>query len=151
MGWRSVVINNPAQLNFSHQSLHIIQHDSEDKQIAKVPLEDISVLIINSLQVTISAKLLSACSDFQVAVIIVGENHLPNGILLPYLPHSRALKIMQAQLRLSKSKKKRLWQCIVQQKILNQGSGFDADLNRMLPPIDYYPLLNQLGQVIQTM
>jgi CRISP-associated protein Cas1 len=122
MGWRSVVISKPAQLSLGHQALHVMQDDGDNKQIAKVPLEDISVLIIDTPQVSLSTALLAACADAQIAVITVGENHLPNGVLLPYLSHSRTLKIMQSQLKLTVSKKKRIWRSIVQQKIRNQAA-----------------------------
>ncbi len=61
-----------------------------------------------------------ATDEEQIAVITVGTDHHPNGVLLPHLPHSRALKVMRAQLALSQPRRKRLWQHIVQRKIRNQ-------------------------------
>lgn len=118
MGWRSVVIGNPAQLDFHLRALRVRQ----DGNTAHVPLEDISVLLIEHPQVTLTSALLSALADAQVAVLTIGADHHPNGVLLPYLPHSRALKVMRAQLDTSQPAQKRLWQTIVQQKIRNQAS-----------------------------
>lgn len=118
MGWRSVVIGNPAQLDFHQRALRVRQ----DGNTAHVPLEDISVLLIEHPQVTLTSALLSALADAQVAVLTVGADHHPNGVLLPYLPHSRALKVMRAQLDISLPAQKRLWQTIVQQKIRNQAA-----------------------------
>lgn len=118
MGWRSVVIANPASLDFHHNALRIAQAD----QVAQIPLEDISVLIIDHSQVTLTAYLLAACADAQIAVLTVGPDHHPNGVLLPFLPHSRALKVMRAQLAQSLPAQKRAWQVIVRQKITNQAA-----------------------------
>ena len=118
MSWRSVVIANPAQLDFHQRALRVQQ----DGNTAHVPLEDISVVLIEHAQVTLTSALLSALADAQVAVLTVGADHHPNGVLLPYLPHSRALKVMRAQLDTSVPAQKRLWQSIVQQKIRNQAA-----------------------------
>ncbi len=116
MAWRSVVINNPARLKLKHNALVVEQNTGT----ASVPMEDIAVLIIDHPQVTITSQLLSACADYQLAVITVDQAHTPNGILLSYLPHSRALKVMRQQLAMSLPQKKRLWQFIIKQKLLNQ-------------------------------
>lgn len=130
MGWRSVVIGNPAQLDFHQRALRVQQEGNT----AHVPLEDISVVLIEHAQITLTSALLSALADAQIAVLTVGADHHPNGVLLPYLPHSRALKVMRAQLDTSLPTQKRLWQAIVQQKIRNQSAVLarhtDADRDR---------------------
>lgn len=118
MGWRSVVIGNPAQLDFHQRALRVRQ----DGNTAHVPLEDISIVLIEHPQVTLTSALLSALADAQIAVLTIGADHHPNGVLLPFLPHSRALKVMRAQLGTSHPTQKRLWQTIVQQKIRNQAA-----------------------------
>ena len=47
--------------------------------------------------------------------------HLPNGILIPFNNHSRLLKMVNIQLNATKPFKNRLWQQIVQTKVINQG------------------------------
>lgn len=125
MGWRSVVIGNPAQLDFHQRALRVQQEGNT----AHVTLEDISVLLIEHPQVTLTSALLSALADAQVVVLTVGVNHHPNGVLLPYLPHSRTLKVMRAQLDASLPSQKRLWQTIVQQKIRNQAAVLSLHTN----------------------
>lgn len=116
MAWRSVVINNPARLKLKHNALVVEQ----DTGTVSVPIEDVAALVIDNPQVTITSQLLSACAESQLAVITVDQTHTPNGILLSYLPHSRALKVMRQQLAVSLPQKKRLWQAIIKQKLLNQ-------------------------------
>lgn len=118
MGWRSVVISRPARLSLGNNALQIAQEAGQ----AQVPLEDIAVLVIDHAQVNLTAQLLSACADAQIAVITVGETHHPNGVLLAFHPHTRALKVMRAQLALTQPQRKRLWQRIVQTKIANQAA-----------------------------
>ncbi|HEY9097867.1 MAG TPA: type II CRISPR-associated endonuclease Cas1 [Thiobacillus sp.] len=138
MGWRSVVIGNPAQLDLHQRALRVLQ----DGNTAHVPLEDVSVLLIEHSQVTLTSALLSALADAQVLLLTIGADHHPNGMLLPYLPHSRALKVMRAQLDVSQPKKKRLWQTIIQQKIRNQAAALmqntsaDRDIRSLLALAD---------------
>jgi CRISPR-associated protein Cas1 len=133
MGWRSVVIANPASLTVHDKALSITQGDNT----ARVMLEDISVLVLEHAQINLTASLLSACAEAGVAVLTVNASHLPNGALIPYLPHSRGLKVMTAQLELPLPLKKRLWQRIVRQKINNQAAlliraGKNDDSKRLL-------------------
>lgn len=121
MAWRSVVITQPARLALKQRALEVEQKDGT----IRVPLEDIAVLVIDQPQVSLTAQLLSACAASQIAVITVGADHHPNGVLLPHLPHSRALKVMRAQLAMSQPRRKRLWRHIVQRKIHNQAEVLD--------------------------
>jgi CRISPR-associated protein Cas1 len=135
VGWRSVVITSPTALALQDRALTIRQGDRD----ARVMLEDISVLVLDHMQITLTAPLLAACADAQIAVLTVGATHLPNGVLLPYLPHSRALKVMMAQLAVSQPGRKRLWQRIVRFKILNQATvlasiGRHDEARRLYPP-----------------
>lgn len=118
MGWRSVVIANPAALSLEDRALTIVQGNN----IARVMLEDISVLVLDHAQISLTAPLLSACAEAQIAVLTVNAAHLPNGVLLPYLPHSRALKVMFAQLAMTQPDRKRLWRRIIQFKLRNQAA-----------------------------
>ena len=118
MSWRSVVISRPARLSLGNNALKIAQEGGQ----AQVPLEDIAVLIIDHAQVSLTSQLLSACADAQIAVVTVGETHHPNGVLLAFHPHTRALKVMRSQLALTQPQRKRLWQRIVQAKIANQAA-----------------------------
>lgn len=118
MTWRSVIISKPAALLLENKALKVVQ--GNDK--ARLMLEDVSVIVLDHPQISISGPLLSACAEAQVVVICVNAAHLPNGVLLPFLPHSRALKVMTAQLALNQPTRKRLWQRIIRGKIGNQAT-----------------------------
>jgi CRISPR-associated protein Cas1 len=116
MSWRTVFISNPASLCVEQGSLVVKQEQNK----AKIPMEDIGVLVLEHAQISITAPALSALAEAQVAVITVNASHLPNGVLLPFLSHSRALKVLRTQMQVSQPVKKRLWQHIVSHKINNQ-------------------------------
>lgn len=120
MGWRSVVVSQGATLRYAHQALII-----EQGETASVPLEDISVLVLDSAEVLLTSRLLLECAAAGIVVLTVGRDHLPNGALLPFLPHSRPLKTLNRQLNLSRPAAKRGWRGIVQRKIRNQGRCLD--------------------------
>jgi CRISPR-associated protein Cas1 len=96
MTWRSVVITKPSYLKLKDKGLVVVQNEEE----VKIPLEDIAVLLIDNPQVTLSSQLLSACASQQVTLITVGADHHPNGVLLPFIPHSRALQVIHRQINM---------------------------------------------------
>ncbi len=110
------MIQNPARLSLKKGQV-LLQNDDGDFTL---PLEDIAAIILESPQVTLSSSLLAKCQDEATPVITCDQTHTPNGILLPFLPHSRQSKVAKLQLSWSESFKKRAWQRIVQTKISNQ-------------------------------
>ena len=116
MSYRTVVISNASYLNISKLQLQITQGDN----VFTVPLQDIACIIFNHYQISLSANLLSGCADNNIVLIACDDKHLPNGIFHSYLPHSRQNLVLQKQLNLTKAFKKRIWQDIIQSKIINQ-------------------------------
>ena len=122
MSWRSLVISKPARLSVKNKQLNIEQDYGDTSTI---PLGDIAVLVLETEQATITTALLSSLAQHQVAVITCDDTHHPNGMLLSFLPHSRALKVMTKQLALTVPQKKRAWQNIVKRKLENQATCLD--------------------------
>ncbi|QKJ67319.1 type II CRISPR-associated endonuclease Cas1 [Deefgea piscis] len=123
MAWRSILISQPARLAVKNRQL-LLEQDMGLS--ATIPLEDIAVVVLETPQATITSALLAELAAHDVAVITCDETHHPNGVLLPYLPHSRAFKVMQQQLALTLPQKKRAWQGVIQQKIRNQAFCLDV-------------------------
>ncbi len=115
MVWRSVVISQPAKLKREHFSLVI-----EQSQSARVPFEDIAVILLNNREITLTHPVLSACAEYGIGLYSTGDNHQPNGVFLPFLSHNRATRMMRLQLNLDKPQAKRAWAEIVKSKISNQ-------------------------------
>lgn len=115
MTWRSVMISRPATLRREKFALLI-----EQEQDARVPFEDIAVIVLNHREITLTHSVLSACGEYGIGLFSTGPTHHPNGVFLPFLPHSRATRMLRLQLALGKPAAKRAWQTIIQAKIQNQ-------------------------------
>jgi CRISPR-associated protein Cas1 len=115
------MIQNPAKLSLRKTQLNV----SNDEGDFTLPLEDVTALVLESPQVTLTSSLLAACQENGVAVVTCDETHMPNGVLLPFHPHSRQSRVAQVQMSWSESLRKRLWQRIIQSKITNQADCLD--------------------------
>lgn len=115
MSWRHIMIINNARLSVSRSQLVI-----EQEEVVTVPLQDIASILIEASAVTITANLLTSCAEHKVSLFTCDSKKLPVGIWTGFHQHSRQLKVLETQLALSKPFKKRLWQQIIKQKIVNQ-------------------------------
>lgn len=119
---RTICIQNAASLSIKNDALAICQRG---ELRGLVPLEDIWVLIIETHQAQITTAALSKLVDAGIGVMLCGDDHMPNGLLLPLGAHSRHAAIVDDQLAISKPLQKRLWQRTVQAKISNQAAVMD--------------------------
>ncbi|MEA1960084.1 MAG: CRISPR-associated endonuclease Cas1 [Bacillota bacterium] len=120
IAYRNVVVSRSARVKSQDKQLKVII-DSDQKH--SIPIEDINTLIIESSRVQISSHALQKLALNGSAVYVCNDQHMPCGVLLPLNVHSRQLKILQNQLSAKKPLNKRLWQQIIQQKIIpNNGS-----------------------------
>ena len=115
MEFRSVFIANPAKLSIRNSQLIV-----EKEESVSIPVEDIGCILIETPQVTCSTAVLRALSEAGVSLFVCDEKHMPCGTLLPMNCHSRQLKILKAQLDVTKPVVKQMWKDIVVRKILNQ-------------------------------
>lgn len=115
MEFKSVYIANPARLTVRREQL-VIAQDSE----VTIPMEDITSLMVESRQVSVSSAALQKLAEYEVTVYFCDEQHLPSALLLPLNSHCRQLKVLQAQISLTKPRQKQLWQQVVAAKISNQ-------------------------------
>lgn len=115
MSWRSVIITQPTKLSVKNRQLKITQDEEWS-----IPMEDISSIILETPQINISAKVMSLMAENKIVMYSCDDKHIPNGIFIPFVPHSRQLKVLKNQLECSESFNKRCWQQIVIKKILNQ-------------------------------
>jgi CRISPR-associated protein Cas1 len=117
MGWRTVVISKPSKISLKEHNFLYSPHDSED---IKVPINDISVIILETPQVTITSALLSRLAEENILVFSCDKKHTPNGVFTPFHQHSRFSLMVHLQTKWSEPFKKRVWQKIVSAKIKNQ-------------------------------
>ncbi len=115
MGWRTVVISNSAKLDY--QLGHIVVRQAET---VRVHLDEISVLIIETTSVSITAALISELTKKKIKVIFCDEKRNPSSELIPYYgSHDTSAKIRE-QIAWSEQIKTMIWTEIVTEKIRNQ-------------------------------
>lgn len=92
----------------------------QDKDEILLPIEDFAVVVLDSMQITLSSALLSTFADGKLIVITCDQKHLPNGLLLSYFGHSRAAFHTSLQVGLSTPLKKQVWKQVIRAKLQNQ-------------------------------
>lgn len=89
---------------------------------ARVPLDDIGVLLCNARGLSYSNDLMTELARRGVAVVLCGANYLPTAWLWPLEGHHIQAMRMRCQLEASLPLRKRLWQRIVREKITQQSN-----------------------------
>ena len=116
---RTLYFGNPAYLKTKNQQLLVSLKDEEDKQ---VPIEDIGVLILDNLQITVTQPTLTRLLQNNVAIITCDETHHPIGLFLNLDGHTLQSQKFKAQIEAPIPLKKQLWQQTVEAKITNQAA-----------------------------
>lgn len=114
--FKTLLISSNAKLNLELNHLVIKQ----DENIAKLFLKDINIIVLESLQVSISSALFNAFARHKIILLTCDETHSINGVFTPFLGHFQSAKIAKEQMNVSAQKKAILWQKIIKNKILNQ-------------------------------
>ncbi len=117
MGWRTVVITKPSKISIENDQL---KYAPKDGEIIKVPIDDISVIILEVHQVTITSALMSRFTESNIVLFTCDKTHTPNGVFIPFHQHSRYTQVAHKQIAWTEPFKKRIWQKIVSQKVWNQ-------------------------------
>ena len=116
MGWHNLLITNSARLSVRNSQFHCEQ----DGKTLTIPLEDITSVTLECLKTTLTGSLLSQLAANNILLLTCDEQHHPNGLLLPVAIHTRPLSLLKLQVEARKPFRKRLWQRVIRQKLLNQ-------------------------------
>lgn len=109
------MISRSAKLDYKLDYLVVRQ-----EEITKIHLSEISVLIIESTAVSVTASLLSELTKRKIKVIFCDEKRNPSSELLPYYgSHDTSAKVKK-QIAWSKEVKAYVWTEIVTEKIRKQ-------------------------------
>ena len=118
MAWRGLHLTRPARLALSDGQIVVAQDEGE----VRLPLEDVAWIVLDTPQATLTTALISACMTAGIALVTCDATHTPSGVTLPFHTHYRQAGVAALQAAISAPLRKRLWQVIVQQKILNQAA-----------------------------
>jgi CRISP-associated protein Cas1 len=110
---------------------------AEGKEVGRVPLDDIGVLLCHAHGLTYSNNLLVELSQRGTSVVLCGANHMPSAWVWPIDGHHVQALRMRHQLEAEEALRRRLWQVLVRAKIRQQG----AILERMGKPDGAFDML----------
>lgn len=89
-------------------------------EIARVPLDDIAVLMITAQGTSLSKELMVRIGERGGVVILCGSNYLPASYILPKNAHFDYTGRLYDQLESSMPLRKQLWKTVIKAKIKNQ-------------------------------
>lgn len=95
-------------------------------ELGRVPLDDLAAVVANAHGLTYSNNLLVTLATRGVPMVLCGPHHRPSAVVWPVDGHHAQSGRMGDQANASVPLKKRLWQQIVQAKILGQGATLAA-------------------------
>lgn len=89
-------------------------------ELGRVPLDDITALILSAHQISLSKNIMTALLERKVIIVTTGKNWHPLGLTLSLDAHYAYAGILRDQIGVSEARRKRLWQHLVRAKIENQ-------------------------------
>ncbi len=127
---KTLYFGNPAYLSLRSKQMVIkmpavekadnVAQMIRDESVITKPIEDLSVVVLDHRQITITQGLLEALLENNVAVITCDARSMPVGLLLPLYGHSTQNERFRSQLAASLPLRKQLWQQTIRAKIENQ-------------------------------
>ena len=120
MGYKTILFSTPCKLHI--KNCQLVYSSIQDEEDITIPLEDISTIVLENMQIEISNYLLYTCGEYNITLFSCDKKHQPNVVLTPFYQHSRNTKVAFNQINITEPLKKRLWQKIIKQKIQNQSN-----------------------------
>ncbi len=117
MTWRIVVIDNRAKLELKLSHLVVRQ---DGNKVRKIYLKDISHIIVNTTEASITFALLNEIVKNKIKLIFCDEKRNPTAEISPLYSSYNTSEKIRTQIKWDEYIKGDVWQSIVKQKIKNQ-------------------------------
>lgn len=117
MTWRVVVIDNRAKLELKLSHLVVRQ---DGNKVQKIYLKDISHIIVNTTEASITFALLNEIVKNKIKLIFCDESRNPTAEVSPLYSSYNTSEKIRLQIKWDEYTKGEVWQQIVKQKIKNQ-------------------------------
>lgn len=117
MTWRTIVINQRAKLSFKMGHMLVRMQDNDIKRIY---LKDISHVILNTTEVSITAALMNEFQKNIIKFILCDEKRNPVSELVPYYNSYNTSEKIRSQIKWKDTVKAEVWKLIIKEKISNQ-------------------------------
>lgn len=140
MGFRTVIINSRCKLELSLNFM-VCRKENEEKRVV---IDEIKLLIINSLHVSMTTSLIAELINKKIKMIFVDDKHNPLGELTPYQNNYYSYRKIKTQFSFSQECKDYLWKLIVKKKITNQANNL-----LMMNKMEEYNKLIQYGSEVE--
>lgn len=128
------VASDGRHLAVSHGFMTI---SAEGKEVGRVPLDDIGVLLCHAHGLTYSNNLIVALTERGASMVICSSNHMPTAWVWPLDGHHVQSLRMRHQIEAGEPIRKRLWQALVKAKVLQQGAVLQR-LGRACEPFEHF-------------
>ncbi len=132
---RTLFFSTPLDLSLRNNQLVVSTRQMPEVKNS-VPIEDIGFVVLENQQINITLPLLNALSDNNAAVVICGDNFMPNAMLLNLDSNTTQGEVYRSQIEASEPLKKGLWKQVVEAKIRNQAAllnKLDKDGDKLKP------------------
>ena len=134
MGFRIVVVNSRAKLDYKMNYLVV----RTDEKTTRVHLDEISILMIESTAVALTAYLIAELTKKKIKVVFCDEKYNPSAELCSlYGAHDTSRKLRE-QIRWQDDIKQFVWAEIVRAKIIGQISNLDEKDDRAISLMKSY-------------
>ena len=120
MAFRVVLIENEVAIKVKLNNLVITKNYKD----IWIPLDDISMIVMDNLSTVITARLLCQLSEAGIGLMLCNQQHLPTGYYSSYDNHSRLSKVIGYQIDKSRDYYDSLWRQVVTAKIENQAKAY---------------------------
>lgn len=127
MGFRQIYIEKAKKLSTTDNCLEITR--GEGKEDLSFPIEDLDLVFVEDPNAVVSARLLSALAEKGVSLIVCGPNYLPSAQVTPFNGYYKQSETLNLQIAELPSKKNKLWEMIIRQKIINQSRVIQQTVN----------------------
>lgn len=127
---KTLYFGNPVYLSLRDKQLviqlpEVVKNDSlpetfKDRSVKTIPIEDIGVVILDNIHLTITHGAIEALIENNCALITCNNHRMPIGLMLPLEGNTTQNERFRDQISASVPLKKQLWQQTVQAKIENQ-------------------------------
>lgn len=114
MSFRTIVVNKRSKLDYELNYLVV-----RNETVTKIPIKEVSILMVNNVQSSITTFLISKLIENKIKVIFVDEKMNPTCELTPFYSNYSNYKRIAQQISWTKDAKDYLWKFIIEQKINN--------------------------------
>lgn len=117
---RSIFIENPCLLSITNRQLMLSTPDG--KALGQAPAEDLGFVVIDNREIRLTQHFLQLCAEFNIAVIICDEKHMPCSMLMHFAGNTLQSEVTARQIEAPLPLRKQLWMQTIKAKIGNQAA-----------------------------